>query len=178
MSHTEDDTFEALCRIPRHELDQKLDIYASWFEDHRMRYHCIAAENKRIIFRNKFRRLVGIDPNKISNLNTWNIALGDEMHTIMQGTGWTLESYTAEVDKPILKKRKEIRTIKMKRRAYFIIGYLIACSIGILTSVFLGLSITDGITLSISLCNVITLLSLLVIDKMWPWPYSYWWQYE
>lgn len=178
MSHTEDDTFEALCRIPRHDLDQKLDIYASWFEDHRMHYHCIAAENKRIVFLNKFRRLVGIDPDEISNLNTWNIALGDEMHTIMQGTGWTLESYTAEVDKHILKKRKEIRTIKMKRRAYFIIGYFTAFTVGMAASIFLGLSLGTGIFMGINLCNVITLSSLLIINQMWPWPYSYWWQYE
>lgn len=178
MSYTDDEVFDALQRIPKHELDKRLEIYSVWFEDRRLSYYAAVAANKRIEFKNKLRRLARLNEYILHDVNQWDVFINGEIETAMHGTGWTIESYTAVVDKPILEKRKAVRNIKLKRRAYFIVGFIISFIVGTSVGMWTGAPLVDSMFLGISLYNIVTLSAIWVLNKIWPWPYSYWWQYE
>lgn len=113
-----------------------------------------------------------------TDIGVWGIYVNGEMDRLMHGTGWTLESYTSVVDKPILEKRQLVRSIKLKRWAYVIIGYIISIILGVCTGILIDTTIMESIILCISACNITTLSAVVVFDQIWPWPFSYWRNYE
>lgn len=175
MNYTEDDTFEALRRIPQSQVREILDEYGVWFEDHREQHYASIAYNKRMKFWNKLKRLVGMATYRFSDSS--NPLLEQEVEDKLKGTGWTLESYAVEVDKPILEHRAVIQAVKVKRRIYMLCAYLLVLALGVQIAVSLGVVWTQGLILGLQLSNIITLTYHWVADKYFPYP-SYHYRYE
>ena len=174
MSKTEDDTFEALRRIPHAQVRERLDVCGIWFEGYRESHYIAIAYNKKMKFWNKLKRFVGLATyHKEANSPLFD----KEMEKKLQGTGWTLESYAEVIDKPILEHLATIQAIKVKRRIYLLCAYLLMLALGVQIAVAVGVVWTQGLILGLQLSNIITATYYWVVEKYWPYP-SYRYRYE
>jgi hypothetical protein len=174
MIHTEDDTFDALRRIPQSQVREILDEYAVWFESWREIYYVGEAYNNRAKKWNKLKQLVGMN---ICYKDLSNPFLEKDMEDRLKGTGWTLESYAIEVDKPILERRATVHNIKVKRRTYIVCATLAMLLLGMFTALVVGLPWLDGILTGLCLTNITTVTYHWIAEKHWPYP-SYHYRYE
>ena len=171
---TEDDTFEALRRIPQAQVRERLDEFGLWFEDYRESYYAAIAYNKRMKFWNPIKRFVGMATyHKVPDYPMFT----GEMEEKLKGTGWTVESYAAEIDKPILERRTTIQAVKVKRRIYVLCAVLLMLALGVQIAVAVGVVWTQGLILGLQLSNIITASYHWVADKYFPYP-SYHYRYE
>ena len=171
---TEDDTFEALRRIPQAQVRERLDEFGLWFEDYRESHYMAIAYNKKMKHWNKVKRFFGF--------TTFHMSPGDplfdkEMGEKLKGTGWTLESYAEVIDKPILERRATVHAIKVKRRIYMLCAYILCLILGVQIAVAVGVVWTQGLILGLQLSNIITVSYHWVADKYFPYP-SYHYRYE
>ena len=171
---TEDDTFNALRRIPQDQAREKLNEFGYWFEAERERHYSAIAYNKRMKFWNPIRRFFGMATN---HRPTEDPQFEREINERLKGTGWTFESYAVEIDKPILEQKATIHAITMKRRIYLLCAVLSMFALGIMMGVALGLIWPEGLVLGINLSNIIPLTYFIVAEKFWPYP-SYHYRYE
>ena len=174
MTYTEDDTFEALRRIPQAQVRERLDEFGLWFEDYRESYYSALAYNKRMKFWNPIKRLFGFGTYHADKRDP---LFEQDMEEKLQGTGWTLESYAEVIDKPILEQRATIQAIKVKRRIYLLCACLLMLALGVQIAVAVGVVWTQGLILGLQLSNIITASYHWVADKYFPYP-SYHYRYE
>ena len=173
--YTEDDTFKALLRIPQSQVREKLDEFGLWYKEYREDRYAAVAYNKRIKKWNILKRFVGLSTYRYRD--PVNPLFEEDMEEKLKGTGWTLESYAVEIDKPILERRGVIHNIKMKRRTYFLWACLLMLALGILLATSSGLVWIQGLLLGVQLCNIVTVTYLFVADKFFPY-LSYHYRYE
>jgi hypothetical protein len=171
---TEDDTFEALRRIPQSRVREMLDEHGVWFEDDREQHYADIALDKRMKKWNALRRFFG---KATYYTYSGNPTIRKEVEDKLKGTGWTIESYATEVDKPILERRATIHNIKVKRRIYLLCAVLLMLALGVQIAVIVGVVWTQGLLLGLQLSNIITATYHWVVDKYWPYP-SYHYRYE
>jgi hypothetical protein len=121
---TEDDTFEALLRIPFSEVEKRLGPTCV-FHIENIRHHLLSLYLKKkslIKRRNVNNRIEKLE----QTVNEWSIIFGPDF----QGTGWTLESYLKVVDKDlevIIKEESEFHKRKLFwNAAVLIVPLLIA----------------------------------------------------
>ena len=172
--YTEDETFDALRRIPQGQVREKLDEFGLWFEDYRESYYSALAYNKRMKFWNPIKRLFGFGTYHADKRDP---LFEQDMEEKLKGTGWTIESYAAEVDKPILERRAVIQAVKMKRRIYLLCAYVLILALGVQIAVTVGAAWTQGLVTGVNLANVIIASYPWIADKFWPYP-SYRYRYE
>ena len=168
MNYTEDDTFEALRRIPQSQMREKLDDYALWFENIREIHHSNVAANKKIAFWNRVRSFFHIKQREYAKDLSSEFLIEDIGH-IMQGTGWAIESYTEAIDKPILQRRAEIKQIKRKRTAYIVGSYLVSITFCLSVCLILNMGWLSGYLLGMSFGNFAVIFHP-IMDKFWPYP--------
>ena len=171
---TEDDTFEALRRIPQAQVRERLDEFGLWFEDYRESHYMAIAYNKKMKHWNKVKRFFGFTT---FHANPGNPLFDKEMEKKLQGTGWTLESYTEVIDKPILEQRATIQAVKVKRRIYLLCAYLLMLALGVQIAVALGVVWTQGLLLGLQLSNIVVATYYFVAERFFPYP-SYHYRYE
>ena len=171
---TEDDTFEALRRIPQAQVRERLDEFGVWFEDNRESHYMAIAYNKKMKHWNKVKKFVGLSTYR--RTETYPV-FDKEMEEKLKGTGWTVESYAEVIDKPILERRAIIHAIKVKRRIYMLCAYILCLALGVQIAVALGVVWTQGLIVGSQLCNIITITYHWVADKYFPYP-SYHYRYE
>lgn len=174
VGKTEDDTFEALRRIPQGQVREKLDEFGVWFEDNRERHYQAIAYNERMKFWNPLRRVVGMST---LHGDQDDLLFEKEIEEKLKGTGWTYESYAVEVDKPILERRANIHAIKVKRRIYLLCAVLFMLAVGVQITVAVGVVWTQGLLLGLQLSNIVTATYHWIVDKYFPYP-SYYYRYE
>jgi len=174
--YTEDDTFNALRRIPKSQVDLKLKKYATWVEQFREDHYKSKSYNEGLVLPNIIRRWLGLTMRSpwIYYMDHYFV---DSVNAQLDGTGWNFDAYVDAVDKPILEKRALVRSIKIKRRIYSISSITLILALGVATGLMLGKSISISFLLGLSLTNFAIITYRSVADRRWPYP-EYHWRYE
>lgn len=104
QGYTEDDTFDALRRIPFDEMRNRLDWLAMPIEDSEIRRHRAIQLNKKEMRR--YRWLGWLTPGTgpvLMNEKIFELPLTS--HKIFEGTGWTYEDYVDYLRKKLQKRQ-------------------------------------------------------------------------
>lgn len=173
--YTEDDIFNALRRIPKSQVDLRLQRYATWVEQFRETHYKALAYNKRIKFPRFVSQCLGL-PLRQSWVFEMDCHFTDSVTAYLDGTGWDFDSYVDAVDNQILKKRALVRSIKIKRRIYLTCSLISTLTLGVVAGVILG-PVPGGILLGTSLASLASISHIRIAHRIWPYP-EYHWRYK
>lgn len=137
--YTEDDTFDALRRIPVRELEKRLaDWRVTLIEDNELRRHSVVMLNRKEMRRQRWMGWLTPDHGPVlMNEKIFDIVSGPP--GIYEGTGWTHESYVAHIRKLIQQRQEENDAVDKIIRREQMIGIGIWAAIALPVQIFIPL---------------------------------------
>lgn len=155
--YTEDDTFDALRRIPVRELEKRLDWRTMHIEDNEMRRHSVVMLNRKEMRRQRWMGWLTPDHGPVlMSEKVFDLPL--DSSAIYEGTGWTYESYVAYIRKLIQQRQEENDAVDRTIRREQMIGIGIWAAIALPVQVFIPLptSILSAIAVGFMTSYILT----------------------